>query len=378
MRTVGIEEELLLVSRETGRPLSVAGRLLSRAQEHGVPVDPDGAPQPGPRPGGMLEAELQQQMLETDTQPREDMAVLSDDLRAWRLAAITAAREVGSRVVAVGTSPMPVVPQMVSTPRYQQIAERFGLTSAEQLTCGCHVHVSVESDDEAVGVLDRIRVWLPPLLAISTNSPFWQGQDTRYASFRSQALTRWPSAGPVDIFGSAQAYRRLVSDMVASGVLLDEGMVYFDARASHRYPTVEIRVADVCLHTEDAILVAALCRGLVETAARQWTVGTDPPAVPTAMLRLATWQSGRDGLGGDLLDPTTCRPRPAAEVLAGLVEHVRPALRDTADEALVDKGIEQVLARGNGAQRQRATLARTGDLVDVVADLARATAGQED
>jgi carboxylate-amine ligase len=206
---------------------------------------------------------------------------------------------------------MPVTPRPVAKPRYEQMVERFGLTTTEHLTCACHVHVSVESDAEAVGVLDRIRVWLPTLLAISANSPFWQGQDSGYASFRSQAMARWPSAGPTEVFGSAPAYRKMVSDMVASGVLLDEGMVYFDARASHRYPTVEVRVADVCLDPRDAVLVAALCRGLVETAGQEWAAGLDPPTVPAAMLRLASWQAGREGLDGDLLDPVTHRPRPA-------------------------------------------------------------------
>jgi carboxylate-amine ligase len=150
---------------------------------------------------------------------------------------------------------MPVEPRPPTTPRYQQMVERFGLTTMEQLVCGCHVHVSVESDDEAVTVLDRLRVWLPSLLALSANSPFWQGMDTGYASFRSQVMSRWPTSGPPPRLGSADAYRTLVADMVSSGVLLDEGMVYYDARVSFRYPTVEIRAADVCLDARDTALV---------------------------------------------------------------------------------------------------------------------------
>jgi glutamate---cysteine ligase / carboxylate-amine ligase len=245
----------------------------------------------------------------------------------------------------------------------------------EQLVCGCHVHVSVESDDEAVAVLDRVRVWLPSLLALSANSPFWQGKDTGYASFRSQVMNRWPTSGPPPCLGSAEAYRTLVTDMVSSGVLLDEGMVYYDARVSFRYPTVEIRAADVCLDTRDAVLVAALCRGLVETAARQWRSGEPSPATPTELLRLASWQAGRHGTRGALLDPATSLPRPAAEVLRDLVDHVRPALRDTGDEALVEDRLAEVLDRGTGADRQREVLKRTGRLVDVLADAANVTSG---
>jgi carboxylate-amine ligase len=329
-------------------------------------------------PGGTLGSELQMQQLETDTPPRADLGELDDDVRRWRDIAAVAARKLGARVVATGTSPMPVKPQAVHDPRYERMMDRFGLTGVEHLTCGCHVHVSVSSDEEAVAVLDRVRVWLPSLLAISANSPFWQAQDTGYASFRSQAMTRWPSAGPTEVFGSVQAYHQLVSDMIASGVLLDEGMVYFDARVSAHYPTVEIRVADVCLDARDSVLLAALCRGLVDTAADDWAAGRPPPLMPVSLLRLATWQAGREGVDGDLLDPATARPRPARDVLSDLVDHVRRALQQNGDLALVEERLEQVLTRGNGARRQRGVLEKTDHLGDVVADLARVTAGQDD
>jgi glutamate---cysteine ligase / carboxylate-amine ligase len=238
------------------------------------------------------------------------------------------------------------------------------------------VHVSVTSDDEGVAVLDRIRVWLPSLLAVSANSPFWQGADSHYASFRSQAMIRWPSAGPAGVFGSAAAYHALVSAMVASGVLLDEGMVYFDARLSRQYPTVEIRAADVCMDARDAVLVAGLCRGLVETAARDWNAGRSAPDVPTEMLRLATWQAGRFGIDGDLLDPLTGASRPSAEILDALVEYVGPALDADGDLDLVTERLAEVRDRGNGARRQRSVLERTNRIGDVVADVARVTAGQ--
>jgi glutamate---cysteine ligase / carboxylate-amine ligase len=370
MRTVGVEEELLVVDGEDGRPRSVASQLLRRATGPG----PERG-EPG-EPGGDVTGELQQQQVETGTPPRTDLADIEKDLRAWRDTADAGARAVGARVVASGTSPMPVRPQVTADARYERIVDRFGMTAREQLTCGCHVHVAVESDEEGVAVLDRIRPWLPSLLAVSANSPLWQGEDTGYASFRSQAWTRWPSAGPTEVFGSAAAYHRLVAEMVASGVVLDAGMLYFDARLSANYPTVELRVADVCLDVRDAVLVAALCRALVETAAGEWAAGTPPPAVPTAVLRLAMWQAGHDGVDGTLLDPGTGRPRLAAEVLGALVEKVRPALEHSGDLDLVEHRLDEVLARGTGARVQRAVLDGGGDLPDVVAQLVRVTAGE--
>jgi carboxylate-amine ligase len=317
--------------------------------------------------------EMQQQQVEIHTAPRTALADLERDLRAWRTAAGSAAAELGASVVAAGASPLPVTPSPTVDARYAAITERFGLTAREQLTCGCHIHVGVSSDDEAVGVLDRVRPWLPALLALSANSPYWQGVDTGYASFRSQAWGRWPSAGPTDRFGSAQAYHRVVDELMESGVLLDRGMVYFDARLSAKYPTVEFRVADVCLAVEDAVLVAALCRGLVETAAQEWAQGrTEPPEVPTQLLRLATWRAGHDGVDGTLLDPLTGRPRAAADVLGDLLAHVADALAAAGDLEAVVHQLGVVLERGTGARRQREVGAR-GDLASVVADLARAT-----
>jgi carboxylate-amine ligase len=341
MRTVGVEEELLLVDAHHHRTTPVATRLLRIATARGDA----GAQYAGT---GSLNFELQEEQIEAYTSPHTALSALEEELRSWRAKAASAAQETGARVVASATSPVEVEPRLVRNERYVEMAERFAIVAREQLTCGCHVHVSVGGFDEAVGVLDRIRVWLPALVAMSANSPFWQGRDTGYASFRSQALLRWPVSGPTEVFGTAEAYRALVDGLLDSGTILDEGMVYFDARCSHRFPTVEIRAPDVCLDVRDAVLVAALCRGLVETAAEEWAAGEPTPPVPTTLLRLATWQAARWGISDRLLDPLTSRPRPASDVIATLVEHVRPALRSSGDEALVTDRIERVFVRGNG------------------------------
>ncbi|RLQ84240.1 carboxylate-amine ligase [Mycetocola zhadangensis] len=370
MRTVGVEEELLLVDPATGRARSAAPRILKMAG--GVAVKP-----PPGHLGGSIEHEVQQQMLETNTAPHADLNDLADDIRQCRNRANIAAHGVGARVIASGSSPIRVEPRLFRDPRYERLAEVYGITASEQLTCACHVHVEVESAEEGVAVLDRIRCWLPVLIALSANSPFWHGRDSRYASYRSQAMLRWPTAGPTEVFGSVDRYRATLAAMLDSGVMLDEGMVYFDARLSHHLPTVEIRVSDVCADVTDAVLIASLVRGLVETAARSWSMGDTAPSAPASMLRLASWQAGRYGLSGDLLDPLTLRPRPAREVVADLLRHVSPVLAGTDDEERVQCGIAAVLRRGNGAIRQRAVLARTGSLTDVVGDLVRVTSGQD-
>lgn len=233
------------------------------------------------------------------------MEELARDIKDSRASADAAARAAGARAAALATSPLPVVPHLTPQPRYETMLERFGITSREQLTCACHVHVSVDSDEEGVAVLDRIRIWLPVLTALSANSPFWNGTDTGYTSFRSQAWNRLPTTGPNEIFGSAQAYHNHVRALLRTGVPVDEAMMYFDARLSQHHPTVEIRVADVCLDTDTTVLLAALVRVLVETAARQWDAGEPPNPVPAAVLRLAGWRASKWASKATYCTPST-------------------------------------------------------------------------
>ncbi|MFJ9536176.1 glutamate--cysteine ligase [Streptomyces sp. NPDC101225] len=360
MRTVGVEEELLLVDPGSGEPKALSGAVLARAARD----------DPGQE---VFEKELYGQMLEFATHPQGDMAELGAEIVRCRKEAARHAGEIGCTVAALASSPLPVSPSVAKGDRYRWMARQFGLAAQEPLVCGCHVHVAVDSDEEGVAVLDRIRPWLSVLAALSANSPYWQGQDTGYHSYRSRVWQRWPSAGPTEVFGSAERYHRRVADMVASGVILDEGMVYLDARLSQRYPTVEIRVADVCLHASSAVLIATLARALVETAARQWRAGREPVDHSVSLLRMAAWRAARSGLAEELLHPATMRRLPAATVVDALLEHAGQALADSDDLDRARVGCARLLDGGTGAQIQRGLLERTGSLRDVVTACARHT-----
>ncbi|GAA2457104.1 glutamate--cysteine ligase [Actinomadura vinacea] len=367
-RTFGVEEELLLVDPASGAPRAVSDKVIRCARAHGR------APLAGCCTAGIFETELQREQLETGTPPCTSLDELAVHVRDAREAAAVAASGADAAVAALATCPVEVHPSLTPSLRYRRMAAAYGLTADEQLTCGCHVHVAIASPDEGVAVLDRIRPWLPPLLALSANSPFWQGHDSGYVSWRQQVWWRWPSSGPTQLFGSAKNYRATVDTLLGTGALLDEGMIYFDARLSRRYPTVEVRVADVCLRSADTVLVAALVRALVDTAAREWRAEVPPDSVRTDLLRLAMWRASRSGLDGDLVHPVTHRAAPAREVIGVLLDHVRPALERYGDLETAERLLAQVLREGNGARRQRRVYRHAGDMAEVVADAVRGTA----
>ncbi|WP_181072744.1 MULTISPECIES: glutamate--cysteine ligase [unclassified Rathayibacter] len=357
-RTFGVEEEYLLVDAGTFLPTPAAPLLLGSVRGS-VAV--------------ALAAELKAEQIEAVGAPARTHDALLAGLREGRRLADDAAREVGARAVAVATSPAAFEPHLSADERYDRMAERFGLVAREQFTCGLHVHVGIGSPEEGIAVLDRLRGWLPALLALSTNSPLSAGVDTGFASWRYQSWGRWPTAGPVGIWGDLEQYRSVVASLTSCGVLLDEGMLYFDARLSRAHPTVEVRIADVPLHAEDSALIAVLIRAIAETAVRDAGAGVPPVPLPTPVIAVSSWLASRHGTTGDLIDPVDGCPAPASAVLARLLDHAGRALAESGDEEVAACGVERVLTRGTGAERQRAVWERTASAAEVIADAAEAT-----
>jgi carboxylate-amine ligase len=370
VRKVGIEEELLLVDPGTGEMCNLSRSVLHQHRS-GAGPDPASLPADGPAD---LDGELLLHMVETHTDPGLDLADLGDQVRAARRTAVASAEAAGVAVAAVGFPPLGWHPRVAPDSRYERIVREFGETGLAAGTLGMHLHVDVEDDEEAVRVIDRVRPWLPVLVALAANSPFADGRDTGYASWRQQVWSRWPSAGPAEPFGSVAEYRRVTEAMIASGAALDAGMLYLDARPAESYPTVEIRVADVCTDVEDALLVAALARALVSTAAPAGAADADGAPPRSDLLRGAHWRAARDGVTGGLVHPVSGTLVPAREAVSALVERVRPALRAAGDEQHVATALDRLATRGAGARQQRQARERTGGVDGVVADLVARTA----
>ena len=314
--------------------------------------------------------ELFLQQIETSTAPSADSDELLAGVRAGRRAVGEAAAAAGVRAVAMAA---PVLKEthedFTPTPRYRRIQAEYGEMARQALVCGMHVHVDVSSDDEAVRVVDGVRPWLPLLVAIAANSPFWQGVDTGHASWRSQVWSRWPTSIAAEPFVDVEGYRAVCEQMIAWGGAIDTAQIYFGVRPAEQYPTVEIRVADVCTEVEDAVLVALLARALVATAA----IDRSPPTWRGDLLRVAEWRAARYGVSADLVHPITSSLVSPRVAFQATVDWVRQALEESGDLDLVVDSFERLVARGSGAVRQRRTFETSGSLRSVVEDLARRT-----
>jgi carboxylate-amine ligase len=355
-RTLGVEEELLVIDPGTSSAVSRARDVL-RADDTGD-----------------LDSELFRHQLEIRTEPALRVDDVVEQLVRRRRAAGEAAAACDLGVAACAAVPLGVEePEVTPDDRYRDMVETFGEVARLGSTCGMHVHVAVESEEEGVACLDRIARWLPVLLAVSTNSPFAAGRDTGYASWRTQMWSTWPSAGPSETFGSVAGYRRACDRMIASGAARDRGMLYWDARLSDRHPTLEVRLLDVTTDVADAALLAALVRALVESAAEEWRPGSELVTWRSEELRAARWRAARYGLSADLLDPATHELKPARDVVMALVDLVGARLDRAGDTALVEAGVQRVLG-ATGATRQRSAYERTATIEGVVADLLTRTA----
>src|SRR5664279_4530177 len=209
-RTLGVEEEFHLVDLKTRRLTARAPELLSELSDTYV-------------------AELQRCVVEMNSGVVDTLDGLRRDIDGHRQVLVEAAGELGMGVVAAGAVPLSVPAEMQVTPtaRYRQMLADYQLLAREQLICGTQVHVGVDSRDEAVVVANRVAPYLPILLAVSASSPFWaDGSDTGYSSARTLVWQRWPTTGLAAPVSSAGEYDALVTDLVASGVISDIGMVY--------------------------------------------------------------------------------------------------------------------------------------------------------
>ncbi|RDG35636.1 carboxylate-amine ligase [Streptomyces corynorhini] len=353
--SLGVEEEYFVVDAQTHR-LTDSGPLLDR-------VCRDGSED--------YTAELRRCMIESRTGICWSLTELRADLRARRETLISAAAGAGTTIVASGSYPPADWRRegFTSRPRFDHIAGAYARLADEHLVCACHVHVGVEGRDRAVEVVNRVRPWLPALLALSASSPFWTGTDTGYASYRSTLWARWPIAGMPPTLSSYAEHCDRVRRLVTSGTSADTGQVFWDVRPGTRFHTVEFRIADSCTTVDEAVLQAGLSRALVQRCLTEIAQGDPAPEVPLELLNAAKWRAARFGLTGQLVDPVAAELVPAAELVNRFLDHVRAPLTEAGDWAEIARLAHEVLSRGNGADRQLRAFGHSGTVAAVVKQL---------
>jgi carboxylate-amine ligase len=362
MVTVGVEEEYLLLDSLTGLPTAECPHV--RAVASALPEIAEGEVTP----------ELLKAQIEIATPVCETLGEVTAQLHRLRSAVRAAARTVGCDVAATGAAPARGETSAVVSDdaRYVEMRSQARVLVDEQLITGMHVHVGVPDRNAAVAAVTRLRPWLPVLVAMGANSPLWDGRDTGYASWRTVLFGRWPVSGPPPAFADAADYERRVEALMYAGVIADRRQVYWHARPSERYPTIEVRALDGQPSPSDAVMFVGLIRALVAQALRDERDGVPPPTDSPELLAANTWWAARYGLTGTLCDPRDGRQREAAAVVEALVERLSSVLASAGDVAedrdpsrpgdrtAVERGVERLLRIGTPAERQRAAFEDQG------------------
>lgn len=361
-RTFGIEEEFFLFDAHSYSLAPLSLEQSAQLLELNAQVHP-----------GNVQTEFLAAQIEIATAVFHDADLALDDLRTTRQLLLARCQEIGVFPAALGTPPsLPVEPARITDARRYDLVQQLvpGL-AAEHYLSGMHIHIGIPDLESGVRALNGLRPWLPTLIAMSSNSPFWRGQDTGFASWRTIQYRRWSINGIPPHFPDVGSYLSHQELLLGSESLLDAGHIGWSARLSEKFPTIEIRVSDVQMTSGEAVALAVLVRAVVDT------VLDSPPVHRTATseaLQLALWQAARSGLQGKLLDSETGENYPAMEHVRTLLDYASDSLRANGDESRVQCAVNKWQESGTGAQRQRSAWQTGGE--KAVLDSAREHFGQ--
>jgi len=359
--TVGVEEEYQLVD-------DVAGELRSSARDV-LAFDWSAE----------IRGELQETTLEIGTRVCTSMEAVEEELRRLRLQVAATAAAHDLRIVAAGVHPFSRWEghERSREPRYVRIEREYGRIARDEHNFGMHIHVAVPERLDRIPLLNAVRGYIPHLIALCCSSPFYEGEETGYASYRLILWRRWPGNGVPPLLESTEEYRRFVDVLLRARAIPDERSIYWSVRPHAIYPTLEFRATDACPRADDAAAVAALARALVVAAALgrlpEWAPSGFSTGAAHALLAENEWRAARDGLAAWLVAPDAPDVRvPVRDAIRELVARLAPILESLGDGAAVER-IDALLERGNAADRMRQVYRDSGDLGVVVRWLAGET-----
>ncbi|WP_435747139.1 carboxylate-amine ligase [Microbacterium sp. PMB16] len=341
MARFGIEEEFLLLDEQALVPLAMADGARERITRL--------------RTGGVVTTEYLTSQVETATEPVTTTAEAGTQLRHLRALVGWTAQEQQAIAASTG-NPFATTRSPIISPssHYDDVAHRLAHLTREHEVNGLHVHVEVTDAEERIRALNRIRGWMPALLALTVNSPFANGIDAGFASWRSVLIRRLPSSWCPPRFHDYDDYVSHIGQLLALGTIGEAASLSWAVRVSERYPTVEVRVFDAQLEPADSVLAAAICRALALSDDRSLT--SDHIDGIDASL----WTAARAGMEARIVDPTTGEVADAWTVVERMLAASAPALQEHGDEEYVAAGIERLRTVGTGAARQRRAFEHSG------------------
>jgi carboxylate-amine ligase len=355
--TIGIEEEMMILDGDSLELANAIERLLE------------------PTPAGEIKPELMESVLEVSTDPCANTAEAGAQLRALRRQVKETAAAKNLAIGSAGTHPFAMWEdqRIVARPRYRDLISALRFVARQELIFGMHVHVGIDDPDKAIHVANGMRVHMPILLALSANSPFWRADATGLASTRTPIFRAFPRVGMPPTYKDWDDYEQRIEFMVGTRVIEDYTYLWYDVRPHPNFGTVEVRVMDSQTHVEHTLGLAALTQAMVRELALHFEEGKHLSSYPFEMLDENKWLAARHGLEGELVD----LPNPDRVSTRALAQRLLDRMREHAQD-LGSAGelaaVEDLLERGNGADRQVVVYEANHDLREVMAEIVAATA----
>jgi glutamate---cysteine ligase / carboxylate-amine ligase len=358
--TLGIEEELMIVDSETLDLANSIEAVLDDLSE--VPMD------------GEVKPELMESVCEIATTPTANAAEAGAQLRALRRQVQQVASQRGLAIGSAGTHPFALWEdqRIVARPRYRDLISGLQFVARQEIIFGIHVHVGLDDPDKAIHVTNGMRVHLPLLLALSTNSPFWRGDVTGLDSTRTPIFRTFPRVGIPPRYDNFDDWQKRIDFMVRAKALGDYTYLWYDVRPHPNFGTVEIRVMDSQTRVEHTLALAALVQAMVKELAEHFEAGKRLSRYPYEMLDENKWLAARHGLGGQLVDLPKTNRVPVVDLARRVMKRLRPHAEDLGSATELD-ALEDILENGTGASRQLVVYEANHDLREVVREVLDAT-----
>jgi carboxylate-amine ligase len=360
--TLGAEEEYMLLGAETFDLVQHIDTVLAAVSGHELE----------PR----INPELMQSVLEVATPVCHTPADVREQLLKLRTYVGTVARERDMRFGSAGTHPFSLFERqrITAKDRYRAMVDRMQYIARRELIFGLHVHVAVDNEEKAIQVVNGLIAHLAELVALSANSPFWRGEPTGLASSRHMVYAALPRSGPPPRFRNYADYAEVVGQLERTGCIADYTHIWWDIRLHPRLGTIEIRICDAVSELDDVVALVALCQALVKHYSERFDAGEDIASYHRILTTENKWLAARYGLEAPVMDLVTGRRnrQPVAQMIRRTLKMVAPHARELGTEEEL-AGIEQIIRRGNGADRQLRVFNANRDIVEVAREIAETT-----